>query len=267
MPELKINGAKIYYEEKGSGQPLVLISGLGSNGGAWAPVIEMLSQAYRCITFDARGTGRSDVTDGPYSIDSLADDTVALIEQLNLHRAHVVGWSMGASILQSMLIRHPQVLIRAVLLNAFPNYTPLQQAWLDASMALRESDIDRTAIAAFGMSWGLTLRILSDHQRTLSLASIAVTDPFPTSNAGFKAQAEGLRSYDARPFLSSVRTPTLVLAGAEDILTPVSQSIEIARLIPGSELKVLPRGGHRMVVEYPDDTISAVCDFLARLDA
>lgn len=151
-----------------------------------------------------------------------------------------------------------------MLLNAFPSYTPIQDAWLDAGLALRRAGVDPVAIGIMGMPWGFTPRVLSDHQVAAAQAELARKDPHPTTLAGFEAQAAGLRVYDSRPDLPSARTPTLVLAGAEDVLTPVSQSVEIAELMPNATLQVLPRGGHGMVLEYPDDTLAAITAYLGR---
>jgi pimeloyl-ACP methyl ester carboxylesterase len=162
-----------------------------------------------------------------------------------------------------MLIRHPRVLTRAVLLNAFPSYTGVQDAWLDAGLALRRAGLDPVSIGIQGMPWAFTPRLLSDHAAAAAQAELARKDPHPTLLAGFEAQAAGLRVYDSRADLPSATTPTLVLAGAEDVLTPVSQSVEMADSLPNGTLQVLPRGGHGMVVEYLDDTLGALTAYLA----
>ena len=262
MPHLTVNGIRICYEEEGSGPPLLLISGLGANRLSWAPVLPLLKDAFRCITFDNRGTGESDVPPGPYTIDQLGDDTAALIDALGIAPVAAVGWSMGGSVLQSLLINHPERLRRAVLLSALPSYTDIQHRWLDALLALRRADLDPLALGIIGMPWGLTPRLLADHARAFQAARLAVQNPYPTSLAGFEAQAQAIRVYDSRPRLAEVRTPTLVLVGAEDVLTPVHQSVEMASLIPGARLTVLPRGGHAMVVEYPDDTVGVIRNFV-----
>lgn len=262
MPKLTGNGIRIHYEEAGNGPPLVLISGLGANRLSWAPVVPLLSDRFRCITFDNRGAGESDAPPGPYAIDQLGDDAAAVIAALGLAPAAVVGWSMGGSVLQSLLINHPEVVRRAVLLSTLPAYTDLQHGWLDAGLALRRAGVAPLALGISGMPWGFTPRLLSDHHRAFRAAQLGAQNPYPTSVAGFEAQAAAIRAYDARPRLPEVRTPTLVLVGAEDVLTPVHQAIEIADLIPGARLTVLPRGGHAMVIEYPDDTVAAIRDFL-----
>src|SRR5262249_61998989 len=98
------------------------------------------------------------------------------------------------------------------------------------------------ALGISGMPWGFTPRMLGNHTRAFKSAKLAAQNPFPTSFEGFAAQAEAIRVYDSRPRLPAVRTPTLVLVGAEDVLTPVHQSVEIAELIPDARLMVLPPG-------------------------
>jgi pimeloyl-ACP methyl ester carboxylesterase len=262
MSTATVNGVRLHYEVEGEGPPLLLISGLGASSLAWAAAVPRLVTDHTVITFDNRGTGRSEAPPGPYSIDGMADDAAALVDHLGLGPVAAVGWSLGGSVLQSMLIRHARVLSRAVLLNAFPSYTPVQDAWLDAGLALRHAGVDPVAIGIMGMPWGFTGRTLADHDAAAAQAELARKDPHPTTVEGFAAQAAGLRVYDSRPGLPSANTPTLVLAGAEDVLTPVSQSVEIAELMPGATLRVLPRGGHGMVVEYPDDTLAEITAYL-----
>jgi 3-oxoadipate enol-lactonase len=267
MTHLTVNGLRIRYEEQGNGPPLLLISGLGANRLSWATIVPLLKDSYRCITFDNRGTGESDVPPGPYTIDQMADDAAALLDALDTGPAFAVGWSMGGSILQSMLINHGQRLRRAVLLSTLPSYTDLQHPWLDAGLALRRAGVDPLTLGVSGMPWAFTPRLLSDHARAFAAAQLGAQNPYPTSLEGFEAQARAIRVYDARPRLPEVTTPTMVLVGAEDVLTPVHQSVEIASLIPGAHLTVLPRGGHAMAIEYTDDTVAAIRGYFSEESA
>lgn len=262
MASAKVNGIQIAYEIEGNGPPLLLISGLGRNSSSWAPIVSMLRDSFTCVTFDNRGTGRSEVPPGPYTIDQMGDDAAALIAYLDLGPVSAVGLSMGGSVLQSMLIRHRENIMRAVLVSSFPSYTELQHGWLDCLIALERSGIDPLAQAMFRMAWVFTPRWLSNHTAAVATAKLGLKDPYPTSIDAFEAQAHGLRRYDSRPDLPKVTTPTLVLVGAEDILTPVEQSAEIAHLIPGARLQVLPRGGHGMALEYTSDVVRAIIAFL-----
>jgi pimeloyl-ACP methyl ester carboxylesterase len=263
MASANVNGVNLYYEVEGSGPPLLLIAGLGANASAWFTVKPLLTSAFTVITFDNRGVGRSDVPPGPYTIDQMADDTAALIRHLDLGPVAAVGWSLGGSVLQGLLIRNGALVSKAVILSGFPSYTELQDGWLDCLLCLRQSDVSPEAQAMFGMAWGFTGKMLVDHPALANVARLGAKAPFQTSFEGFAAQAHGLRRYDSRPLLPTVKTPTLVLVGAEDVLTPVSQSIEMAELIPGARLQVLPRGSHGMAVEYTPETVAAITAFLA----
>ena len=134
--------------------------------------------------------------------------------------------------------------------------------WLDCILMLKRSAVPALAADMFKMAWGFTPRFLSDHEAVAASARAAGQDPTPVTAEGLEAQAHGLRRYDSRPDLPKVMTPTLVLVGAEDTLTPPAQSIEIAALIPDAKLQVLPRGGHGVVLEYTPDVVAAVTAFL-----
>jgi 3-oxoadipate enol-lactonase len=263
MPHVDVNGLKMYYEEVGTGEPLLLISGLGATRMSWATVTPVLKDTYRCITFDNRGVGRTEVTPGPYTIKQMADDTAALINLLGIGPVNTVGWSMGGVILQSLLIDHPEVVNKAVMLSTLPSYTDVQHAWLDGLLALRQAGVDPVVLGTIGMPWGFTPYAVTDHVALFEMIKLSRQDPEPTSYEGFAAQAQAIREFDRRPELSGVQTETLVLVGAEDVLTPPSQSIEISERMPNATLNVLPRGSHGMIIEFPTPTIGAIARFLA----
>ncbi|MEU6323716.1 alpha/beta fold hydrolase [Streptomyces sp. NPDC047009] len=263
MAEFDSAGVKLHYETTGSGPELLLISGLGANRNAWAAALPELRERYTCITFDNRGTGQSDVPEGPYTIEQMSDDTAALIRHLGVGPVPAVGWSMGGVILQSLLIDHPDSVSKAVLLSTLPSYTDVQHAWLDGLLALRAAGADAITLAAAGIPWGFTPYTLVDHSAAYAALKLAGEDPEPTSDAGFAAQAQAIRTFDRRAQLHTISTPTLVLVGAEDILTPPRQAVEIAERIPGSRLVVLPRGSHGMLNEFPVPVLGSIEEFLA----
>jgi pimeloyl-ACP methyl ester carboxylesterase len=264
MATARVKDIELHYDVTGDGPPLLLVSGLGLSSLAWTGVLPELAREFTCITVDNRGTGRSEAPPGPYSIDEMADDVAALLRQLDLGPVMAVGWSLGGSVMQSLLIRHGDLLERAVLLSAFPSYTPLQHAWLDAGLTVRRNGLDPVSVALNAMAWSYTPRLLADHGRAVAQAQLSAQNPHPTSLKGFEAQAAGLRVYDSRAGLPNVSTPVLVLVGAEDVLTPPAQSVEMAELIPTATLRVLPRGGHAMVLEYPTDTFAAIVEYLQK---
>jgi pimeloyl-ACP methyl ester carboxylesterase len=262
MPVAAVNGIELHYELEGSGPPLLLIAGLGAGRLTWAPIVPVLADGFTCITFDNRGTGPAPPPPGPYTIDQLADDAAALIDELDLGSVAAVGWSLGGCVLQSLLLDHPEKISQAVLLSTLPAYTSVQHAWLDGLLALRRAGVGSLVEGAAMLPWVFTPALLADHHRVAELLELMTQDPFPTSYEGIAAQGEAIRVYDSRARLHEVTAPTLVLVGAEDVLTPVAQSIELAELIPDAKLVVLPRGGHAALLEFPLDALAEIRSFL-----
>ena len=258
MPRVAVNGTTLYFEEHGDGEPLLFISGLGRNHTTWNSFIPPFTARRRCIVFDNRGTGRSEVPAGQYTIEQMADDAAGLLDALDVASADCIGVSLGGSVLQALAYRHPTKVRRAVLISSFPNYTALQHAWLDAGIALRQAGVDPKTTFISSMPWVFTSRLLTNHVEAEKFVERSLEDPNPTSIDGFLAQADAIRCFDSRERLCEITAESLILVGAEDILTPIEQSVEMAELIPASHLVVLPRGGHGLVAEYMDDVTRAV---------
>ncbi|MCL5256214.1 MAG: alpha/beta fold hydrolase, partial [Chloroflexi bacterium] len=117
MPQLSIHGASINYRLVGNGEPLVMIAGLGSDHLAWGLQVNAFRRDYRCLTFDNRGSGRSGSGDGEFSIPLFAEDTAALMDELGIGSAHILGTSMGGAIALELALRHPDR-VRSLSLNA-----------------------------------------------------------------------------------------------------------------------------------------------------
>ena len=128
MPKMKVNDIQIYYQEIGSGEPLVMIMGLGGDLTAWAFQTPVFSQEFRCIVFDNRGAGRTDHPDTPYTIRMMARDTVSLLDGLGIDRAHVLGLSMGGMIAQEIAINEPSRVLSLQLHATLAKPDPYLQA-------------------------------------------------------------------------------------------------------------------------------------------
>ena len=121
MPKVKVNGIDIYYEEHGSGEPVVMIGGLGADTTLWSKQVPAFSERFRVVVFDNRGSGQSDKPDEPYSIPMFAADTVGLMQALGIERAHVVGASLGGLVAQELVLTHPEMVDRLVLVCTTSN--------------------------------------------------------------------------------------------------------------------------------------------------
>lgn len=263
MPTAQINGINMYYEEQGSGEPLLMIMGLSGHVMHWLFQAPALAPHYRVVTFDNRGAGRSDAPPGPYSTRQMADDAAALLEHLGIERARVVGWSMGGMIAQELVLAHPQRVERLVLLASLAKVKPYGHAWLTFGEQARERELEPRGLALWSMPWLYTPAFMTNTQMVEAALNQVAADPYPIGAQGFAGQSAACRAHDALDRLSGITAPTLVLVGAEDILTPPEYSREMAARIPGARLQLLERGGHGISLEYPQLVNDALLAFLA----
>src|SRR5438093_13759231 len=130
MSVAKVGTIDLYYDEQGSGDPLLLVMGLAADSAAWMFQVPDFARHHRTIVFDNRGVGRSAKPPGPYTIHEMADDTVGLLDALGIARAHVVGVSMGGMIAQELALRHPERVARLVLAMSFARPEPVRRDFL-----------------------------------------------------------------------------------------------------------------------------------------
>jgi 3-oxoadipate enol-lactonase len=264
MPLVQVNGIDLYYEETGNGEPLLLISGLSGTTLGWEPVRPALAARLRVISFDNRGAGRSSAPPGPYSTRQMADDAAALLDRIGVARAHVVGLSMGGMIAQELALTYPDRVDRLVLLATYPRLRPgVHDPWLDAWLHAWERGMDSSSFEICMMPWMVSPAFMAQHDLVEAALVEALRDPYPASAAGIAGQVAACRAHDARDRLAGIAAPTLVLVGADDILSPVSYAEELAERIPGARLQVLERCGHIPHLEEPEAVTAALLAFLA----
>jgi pimeloyl-ACP methyl ester carboxylesterase len=255
---------------------VLLLMGLGGNLHFWEFQLPAFARAHRTVAFDNRGAGRSDKPPGPYSMQLLADDAVAVLDHLGIRRAHVVGISMGGMIAQDLALRHPERVGALVLACTFARPDAnvhqvaadgAQQLGTPSPLALLQggtfdlSGVDVKQLFKFMMSLILTPEFIAREKQWLrALLERAVEYGF--SVEAFLAQVAAVMNHDAAADLVRVRAPTLVVTGTEDKLVPPHHSDELARLIPGATLVKIPGGTHGFNVEMADRFNETVLGFL-----
>ena len=279
MSTVKVGGIDLYYEEQGSGYPLLLIMGLAADSQAWLFQVPELAPHYRTITFDNRGVGRSSKPAGPYSIAAMADDAVGLLDALKIERAHVVGVSMGGMIAQELVLRHPARVRGLVLACTFPEpdddiHKTREQSLselggsvgADGKIALDLSKIDPMMVFQSLMPRVFNPAFLmSELPKLMQLFGGALQ--WGISLDAIMAQVEATIAHRTTDRLHQITAPTLVITGDSDNLIPPANSDILARAIPSAKLIKVPGGSHGFNFETPDLFNREVLDFLRIVDA
>jgi 3-oxoadipate enol-lactonase len=265
MPHARVNGIGLYYEDAGDGPPLLLIMGRNLSARAWAALLPALTPHHRVVSFDNRGCGRSDAPPGPYTTRLLADDVAALLDHLAIPRAHVAGVSLGGMVAQELALAHPR---RVDCLALISTLARMREAifgpWLTYfQQQAYAPGLDPAGRALWALPWAFTPAFLQQPALVEAALHNLASPPDRAPEHGSAAQDAAARAHDTRDRLRLIAAPTLVLVGAEDILTPPYYAEELAAGIPGARLQVLARGGHGMVAEYPGDVAAALLAFLA----
>ena len=275
MSTAKVGAIELYYEEQGSGDPLLLIMGLAADSRAWLFQVPDFAGRYRTITFDNRGVGRSSKPPGPYSIHEMADDAAGLLEALDIARAHVVGVSMGGMIAQELALRHPQRVRGLVLACTFPEPDSDLERQQQFSVSqfggqitsTGEMQIDVQALDPLQFFQHLLPRVFNQSfidrelPKLIQLFSGALEYGF--SLEAILGQVHAVMSHRTTDRLHQITAPTLVLTGDADLLVPSANSDILARHIPGAKLVKVAGGSHGFNFETPDVFNRHVLDFLA----
>ena len=259
-----INGIRMHYEIAGQGDPVLLISGLSAPAANWALQVKALVAHFRVITFDNRGVGETDLPADPvYTTPQMADDAAALLRDLKITRAHVVGASMGGTIAQELALRHPR-LVRSLVLacpwvEADARFLHTIEAWV--SLAYRVPVEERVRYVLY--PWIFTPRFFADKPSVETAFQRALAYPHQTKPEAIERQAKGIVAWNGTRVqrLGSIRAPTLLLVGRDDILTPPAFSRAIAKRIRRARVTILP-GGHGFFLEEADRFNRAALRFL-----
>jgi 3-oxoadipate enol-lactonase len=244
--------AQLYWESEGSGEPVLLIMGLGMTAAAWWRTVPVLAERMRVVAFDNRGCGRSDRTPGPYTIQQLAEDAAGILDAADEDSAHVYGISLGGMIAQELVLRYPHR-VRSLVLGAstpggrrheLPDDATLEFLRRRSSMPAEEA-----VWASVPYIYGKTTR--ERHADRIG-EDLAQRLRFPVDAAGYRAQLSAAWAHHTGDRLSRVDTPTLVLHGSEDRMVPVSNGRLLAEAIPGAHLEVLEAAGHLYPTDAPE---------------
>ncbi len=265
MAYADIDSGRLYYEEHGSGEPLLCIQGLAMDVSGWRPQIPAWSPHYRVVIFDNRDVGRSFYATEAYDIGTLAADTLALADRLGLERFHLLGSSMGGAIAQEVALAAPARVRSLTLCVSYGG----NGSWgrernrLALAAAAAQSEADFSA----------ELMVLTLSEQTYEelgpqlemMVKMVRAYPYRQRREGYLRQLQATGTHETRDRLPTLRLPVHVIAAEQDVFVPVWKSRELARLIPGARLSVIAGAAHAVNLERTAQYNSLVLEFLRAL--
>lgn len=258
MSFVENQGAKIYWDEQGSGEPLLLIMGLGYPSSLWHRSRPLLAQRFRTVAFDNRGVGLSDVPPGPYSIATMASDAAAVLDAAGIDRAHIFGVSMGGMIAQEFALQYP-ARTRSLILGCTSPGGPL------AVRAERKvADILRARGMTLAQAREAMLPYIYDAgtSREKIEEDLTLRRRCLPSVEGYTAQLQGILGWEGYGRIAQITAPTLVVHGKSDALVPPANGQLIASLIPGAKLLLIERASHLFLTDQTQAAHEAIMEFL-----
>jgi aminoacrylate hydrolase len=260
MPRISIGNCELYYERHGAGFPVLLVTGLAGTAQYWRDQIPAFSRSFEVIVHDHRGMGESDPATCGATMERLAADVIALMDALKLDKAHVVGHSAGGAVAQILAIEHPQRLASAVIAASWSK----ADAYFRRLFAMRKEILVRLGPATYVQENTLLLYpseyIARNHEKLRHSEAQALAH-FPQPEH-MMSRIDAILAFDRTAQLGRIRTPTLVVAAQDDLVTPAYFSEDLARRIPGAEAKFFAQGGHYFTQVVPRDFNQAVLPFL-----
>jgi 3-oxoadipate enol-lactonase len=260
MPYARVDSRQLFYERRGSGEPLLLIQGMAGHHKIWGePLLTGLAEGFDVVAFDHRGIGESTDVPGRFSIVDLAEDAVAAMDDLGWSSAHIMGVSLGGMVAQELGLHHRDRVRRLVLGCTYaggPGSSADAPGPMEMFLAMQTGDIDVAIRAAYQANLSSTFTADETHFEPFKTASLAVRVPVET----VMRQAQAAIGHNTNSRLPTLDIPTLVLHGTADRMVRYSNGEHIAGLIPGARLHTFEDVGHLFWWERPAETRGLIAE-------
>lgn len=253
---------RIWHEERGSGEPLLMIQGLGYDHRPYAWLRDVLDTRTRTVVLDNRGVGDSDKPEGDYTIEEMARDAVGVLDRLGIERTFVLGVSLGGYVAQTIALEHPSR-VRALVLGC--TYMSGDPERIQMPASTLELLTDREGTPEELIRRGLSAAFAPGYPQERpdvfeQLVSWRLEHPVPLH--GYMGQLAAGMAFDATGRVGGLSCPVLVLHGDADAVVPVERGPELAAAIPGARLEILEGAGHLFFIEQVERTSRLVLGFL-----
>lgn len=260
VQKVEANGIQVTYRFDGpETAPVVMLSNsLMSNHTMWDPQMEVLTQSFRVLRYDTRGHGDTDAPEGPYSIQLLAEDAVALLDALDIDKVHFAGLSMGGMIAQYLGANYSSRL-HSLLLCDTASEMPTLEMWNDRISTARDKGITGLLDGTL-QRWFTPPFLKNDKAAVEKVAQMIRT----TDTGGYIGCASAVRDMSQTSILSKIDVPTIIIVGEDDPACTVEQSRVLEENIKGSELVILKNAAHLSNIEQIDEFNTAMMGFLEK---
>lgn len=243
--------------------PLLFLHGLTFDTRMWTDQVAALCKKYRCINMDFRGHGRSSTTESEYSLEQFAEDVYGLMKELGIEQAHVAGLSMGGMVAVRLALAHPEVVRSLMLLDTSARPEQAERAPQYETMARISREQGPEAIMQGVIPIFFSQAFIEGQPQKLE----AFKEQFRSLNPEgvYRATLAVTRRRDICEEIKSIRVPTLVIVGKEDLAMPVREAETIQRQIAGSRLEKIAGAGHMTPIEQPEKVTAIIEEFLSQV--
>ena len=263
MPTLTINGLEINYEVKGQGPALTMIMGISCSLRQWTWMRDVLSKNFKVITFDNRGSGKSDKPDIDYTTEMLAEDTFLLLKQLGITKSHIFGVSFGGMIAQRFALMYPQITDHLVLGATMPSFDCFAPSPETVESLQVSSLADISESVQIVMELFFTQDFLQNKpEDAAKIKEIMIKEKEEQSLDILYRQMGAAMAHNVLEEVNNITAPTLVICGDKDLIAPIENSCFLADQIPVSTLIELPGGYHAFWIERADEACRLITNFL-----
>jgi len=270
MPKAPVNGINMYYKVLGKGIPLVLIQGFAGPHQAWFFQTPVFKKYYKVIIFDNRGIWKSGTSGEPYTIRTMADDVIGLMDYLDIDKAHILGLSLGGIVAQEVAISYPERVIKLVLASTFAGKTFTGKEVKDVNPELKDmlgiqegsTDVDSNNVDFKKLMNFMVTAAFNKRLYRMVLVPLAKYGMRSVDPEGYLRQLESVAGHDTLDRLHLIKARTLVITGAGDRILSPSISDLIASRIPNARLVKVKGGSHAFFMEMRGRFNKEVLDFL-----